>query len=299
MPNVDPLIADENTMMHRSKHRGYVLVVTLILLAIVSIAMVGASRAALLRATNAIEGQRELQHRWGTLSCQRVFLPMTENILHAQEMVQRKPTPVVCQSIMLGDQTFDLVFADEQAKVSVNAILNQSDRAGAESKLRRLLAGTGLATHVLLRPISSDASNSSPLIGSFGQIFDDPPPAAVLLKQPDGIAQRVTCWGDGKLNFHRASQESLRELCVPALDLTQIRQLITLQNDPHVPDVSALLDRLQLTAERRQQAEALLSSQSNCHSLWVLSHAVQRTYYHLGVEEVGEDGQSATRPWEF
>lgn len=290
-----------NFMLRKTlQQRGYVLLVTLILVAIAGIALVGTSRAALRQEAGAIEGERELQRRWGTLSCRRVLLPTIERILKSEENRQATPVIALRRSITLGDCRVDLILADEQAKVNVNTLLAMGDERDAETRLRSLLSGSGMTTHIRLRPQGGGADHlSSPSVGSFGQVFDLPPSSGKLMDGRDPVADTVTCWDDGRLNFRRATERALRQVCVPALDLGQIGQIIGLRTDSPKLPLAAVLDQLQLTRERRAAAEALLTDGSGSHSLWILAHDGGRVGYELSVQEQDTEGRNVVRTFGF
>src|SRR5947207_2859332 len=96
--------------------RGYVLVMALVLLALAATLMTGIARAAITHASEARQAQDELQRRWGSASCRNVALPYAEKILAGLEIRRRRPVPVHRTSIRLGNQIFDLILSDEQAK---------------------------------------------------------------------------------------------------------------------------------------------------------------------------------------
>src|SRR6476660_8633708 len=90
--------------------RGYVLLLTLMLLAVAAAALAGACRGALQKALLATRAQEDLQRRWGVLSCRAALLPKAERVLavsvdHASAETQFDVT--------LGGQAMTLVFGDE------------------------------------------------------------------------------------------------------------------------------------------------------------------------------------------
>ena len=133
----------------RTGSRGYVLILTLFLLVIAAVAMVGVVRASMGRALAAVDAQRDLQRRWGTVSCARTLLPRAESILNAAEQRTGRPAAAVDIALTLGGQPFALTVADEQAKLNVNALYESGKRPAVERAARD--AAPGLA--VRLRPM--------------------------------------------------------------------------------------------------------------------------------------------------
>ncbi|WP_428940619.1 hypothetical protein [Fontivita pretiosa] len=275
---------------------------TLVLLALATLALSGTVCQSLRRAAEARAAQRQLQRSWGTLSCQRTLLPLTEQILAAAESGARwtGQAPVsVRRSVQLGELRFELIFADEQAKANAGALVQRRGKDESQRLLHALLAGSPMAARLQLRPLQPlrDPAPSPllALIGSFGQVVDAADPALLLEDNPPtpSVADQLSCWGDGRLNWRRASPEVMRILLCPPLDLGQVQQLIRLRTTELDPDqaertrarvtlVSAL-DQLQLSQSQRAFAQAWLREGSGCHSLWIIARSPRRSWYRLAV----------------
>jgi hypothetical protein len=205
----------------RQHPRGYVLVLTLGLLVLAATLMVSIGRASLRHAASAREAAEDLQRRWGVTSCRLAVLPAAEAVLLEQERRVRRPVAVHRATVRLGEQTFELVLADEQAKANVNVLLDEADAARVEQRLRTALAGSGAGHLVRLRPVAAAVigarlpagATTSPatrpivpqLVTGYGQVYDDAWPAKLM--GPAG--ELVTFWGDGLLNLRRASPAAL------------------------------------------------------------------------------------------
>lgn len=296
--------------------RGYVLLVTLVLLALVSLSLVGITRLSLARAAEARRAGRELQQRWGTLSLRHAVLPRAEAVLALEGARQRRPVVTARRGVTLGGITFGLVLSDEQAKANAGALLaaqnGPSSEDGARRTLRELLVGSPLATRLRLRPVAlEDAGEGLGGIGSLSQIFENFDPSQFLPDGPEreGDLRRapcdlVTCWGDGRLNVWRVPEPTLRALAVPALSLTQVQKLIGLRDqtlraggrEPTVPPtLDSLLDRVDLTDEQRADADRLLRDGSACHGLWIVAESGPQIWYTLAVQEGVAEGAGRRR----
>ncbi len=169
-----PFIIQHSTLPGRHprpRRRGYVLVVTLALLILASTLLVAVGRAAIRHASAARSAEQDLQRRWGLASCRRAVLPYTEEILLANEPARRKNLARLDVSLRLGNQTFELIVSDEQAKANINAILDEAELTRTESRLRQSLAGSGLINNVRLRPTAGPVfilSNEQPTGASVG-----------------------------------------------------------------------------------------------------------------------------------
>ncbi len=206
-------------MSHRARQfrNGYTLVLTLLVLVLAAGAMTGVCRYGMRQTLAASRAEDELQRRWGELSCRNVILINAERILTQAEVARHQPVATLTRQFTLGGQRFTIVLADEQAKVSVNALYaarNKGDLGKTDTSIRTLLIASGTTARVALKP-SPVPSNTDPTLiaprafGSLGQIVQNASPAELL-----PVSANLTCWGDGKLNFHRASSsgacESLR-----------------------------------------------------------------------------------------
>src|SRR5437868_13748710 len=112
-------------MTHRlpQNRPAFVLVAVLGLLVLSATLLVAVSRAAPRSALAARSAEEALQRRWGAVTCRNAVLPYADQMLTALEQERRRPTAKFETSIRLGNMTFDLVVADEQAKANVNTML--------------------------------------------------------------------------------------------------------------------------------------------------------------------------------
>src|SRR5262245_6288427 len=208
---------------------------TLVLLAITVLALVGTVRLSLQRARAARLARQELQMRWGMLSLQTSLLPHAEAMLQAGQAAELRPIVHVRQRIQLGGMRFELVWCDEQAKANANTLLARHGKENAERLLRDVLVDSPLSARVRLRPVvPSPQRLQDPLqlVGSYAQIVqtDDLQDLIEPSLRGDGVVERLTCWGDGRMNYRRAQERALRAVAGPSLDLGQIQQLLSLRS---------------------------------------------------------------------
>jgi hypothetical protein len=271
------------------RRRGYILVMVLVVLAIAAAALAGICRLSLERAVQASRAEEDLQRRWAVMTFRSVLLPRAEAVL----VSAADPAPEVRRDIRLGGQPFTLVFGDEQAKANVNRLYRAGGLAEAERAARTLAAGTaGVAIELRPLPVpprskDDDADDPPPAFESFGQVFLHTPPSALIERSGTGLAPAAlfTCWGDGSINFRRASKEALREACARHANGAQVGRLLEIRS--RRPDISAgdALDQLTLTDRAREALDELLVDESGCHSLWIISRSDRRSWYDLAVED--------------
>jgi hypothetical protein len=264
---------------------GFVLLVTLVLLMIAALAMVAICRAAILRTQAADESEAQLQRHWGSLSCQTALLPKAEILLQRLEEQSRQSVSNLRQVIQLGNQRFDLILADESAKANVATIMNQQGKDQAELSIRQLcLSSPDLAGNVHLR-WEPDPKNP-PHPDSFGDVFENSNPASLCDdSQGAAAAQILTCWGDGRTNIRRASEDVLKQVCQGILNLSQIHEIVELRtSDPQIT-LAQCFKRMQLNDQTQSAAMAVLTDTPTCYSLWINCHSSRRSDWSLLVGE--------------
>jgi hypothetical protein len=139
-------------------------------------------------------------------------------------------------------------------------------------------------------PFRSDASSDSdsseaptvvPVIGSFGQLFPDA--SAAQLAE---VSLNVTCWGDGRINLHRAPAAVIAQAAGPVLLPQQLKQIIAARNAQiDVPLQNLLALAGPDAADRLAQK---FTDDSFCHSLWIITQVGQTPEYRLVVRDAND-----------
>jgi hypothetical protein len=239
---------------------------TLLLVMIAAVMTVSFSRISLGQASRAIDADRRLQQRWGTISLEQAILPRAEKVLGQAEQVSRRPLVSCSRHIALGDQQFELVIADEQAKANAGAMLSGFGKRDAEARLQQLLGDRVAAGRIRLCPLTTRNESLRP-IGSYAQVIEGVYPRELLVSiGSEHLADQLTCWGDGRVNVLRASERVLEAMLGRELGVGHIHYLVQLR-DSSKPNLSDLLNQLDLTDVQRSQIEAKLTAGSRCYSL--------------------------------
>jgi hypothetical protein len=273
-------------MTRRIRQNGFVLLMTLGLIGLAAIALAGFARHSLALAVEAQDAQAEAQRRWGEVSCRRMLLGRAEEIFQSQSSADLavKPSvtrpPLLSASFALGSQQFDIVLADENAKVNVNTLLREQPEK-TQTAIHQLMGDRWAGT--LQVHLSAQPSNAT--IESWGQVFDmvNLPSSA---STPDSLAAattELTCWGDGRLNVRRASDASLRTVGGLVLKGDELADLLKVRQDWPDASLDDLLRQSSLRAGKLAELRRLLSDQSDCHSLWVHVQRRQRRWSNLQV----------------
>jgi hypothetical protein len=239
----------------------------LVLLAVMAAALAGLCRQSLRNALAATSDAGDLQRRWGVLSCQAAILPHAELLLSQAETTRRQPVRALDLDFQLGGEEFSVRVADEQAKVNLNFLYDSRGRTNAETAARAAARQAGDRLSVSLRPL-----DIAPRLVSFGQIFTSPG-GAISAIDFRAASSDVTCWGDGKLNWRRASAAAISSQCQP-LGIGAANRLVALQSANPPPGIADLLNDPQIAqGQQTNLLIQLLAEQSTCHSIWIMSHA--------------------------
>jgi hypothetical protein len=259
------------------------------------------------------ERQRELQRRWGILSCQRTLLPAAPRLFAALQegnTARSNPAPSAwTASLRLGEYRFDLLLADESAKLNMNAVYHHRGRAGVERFVHR-------SVPALFRPpvrLAPEVTQGKPLeelmagddlpdaFHSWGQVFDfslATQSQAERWRMPQWTA-RMTLWGRGPLNVRRASDAAIIEACqLVASEGAARRFLNELRNKPkHQVDV--LVKQLDVDQEKQVLLQEMLTEYSSSFSLWTTACAKQVEAQRFSVLQVDEQGLTRTTDFVF
>ena len=308
----------------RSGRSGYVLVVTMGLLVLAASLMVSVSRGTMRHTIAARLAVDEMQHRWGVISCRLAVLPYAESILLAAEVERHATSPSYRTHVRLGDEVFELTIADEQAKANVNVLLDHTDRATAEERLRQGLSGTGLGINVRLRPSASPLNGPSPVpttspttksidapvglpvfIGGFGQIFEDASAEKLLAIQGSvRVTDLLTCWGGGRVNLRRVTPAGLQLAVGTKLSGVDQGRLLDMRNrvlqgtplplpkkGPVEKDPVLRMARAAGIDPKNFDGLISLTETSTCHSLWITANDRRRTWHFFSITDETEKNQ--------
>ena len=284
-------------MHERNRQPGMALLMVLVILAVAGTVLAMSARSSCERAILAATAQRNLQLKWGTLSCRAVYLPTAEQLLNKARQDDGPPPVTVRRSITLGGVSFRLLLADQQAKAGANLIAARRRDAGLAASLRVLLADQKRPLKIELRPSAPPAGLISSVprrYASFDQLFAAADPADLVdFQGPGGKAafDRVSPWGSGKVNVRRASRTVMREVLKGVLNEEELDKLCRLRQRRPRFSLEEFFLQLELTVEggkdgssqtneeseknkqklqrRLKVLRDALTTQSRCHSLWV------------------------------
>ena len=301
-----------------SSRSGFVLLMTLVLVILACTLLAGVARRSGEGAMESKWSAEDLQRRWAVASCQATILGRAEELLDEAELGEpdrrtpekpyaNKPATQRRVACRLAGRDYELVLTDEQAKLNANFLVQASSRGGAQSAVSQLIARAGLdASAVQLRTLVAGQNAPKDVrrllaVGGYGQVFPDAAPDRLIGSQErTGLADWVTCWGDGHVNIRRAPTAVVERACEKVLEPIAVRTLLAVRDrDPYQP-LSAMLDKLdRVDAKEKTKIGERFTDRSRCHGLWVIARGSQRSWYDLavGVGETQEPGARYRFAW--
>lgn len=276
--------------------RGYVLLMVLAVSVLVVTVLASLAKMSLRRGLQAADAERQLQQRWGAQSLQEAVLKQAPKIfaLRAERQAELKPDeplPTTIRTAMnLGGVTFDLMLADEDAKLNLNALYHHVGKMKTEQALAKSV-GPLFARAMALNPASApmqlerqssrlrqddddDEEEARPLIPdafrSWGEVFD-----VSYIERMEGeaalpnLTTGITCWGGGQLNFRRASDEAFLAIAGSVIQDGAAKRMLTRYRDNPLISGNVLLEAQVTNRSKRERLTRLLSEVSTNYSLWI------------------------------
>lgn len=287
-------------MTGRTAKRGFVLVMVLVVLAVAGSLLAAVAHRTTLRSAQAGEARSALQRKWAFRSLQAVCFARAEEMLK-EDTTDLAPPPVTARRrLSLGGTEFTVIVADEQAKANVNLVAARRDKDGLRACVSAL-SGGGWTLQVIPRPVEekSAAIRSVPMrYASLEQVFFGVKGPMDLLgaEMRGGPAEKLTAWGNGKVNFRRAEASVLREALEGVLDEYEVHHLVTLREAMPSAGLSDILKQLDLKKETLAEAEKSLVDASACHSVWIVAGGKTRQWHRLYVRQEG-DAENDAGSW--
>lgn len=320
----------------RTRRRsGYVLLAVLAVLVLMVTVLATLSKLSLRRALAAADAQVRLQQRLGADSIEAALLPAAVGVFAQLEEQSDKAwietetvVPVSRQirdAVTIGGVTFDVVIADEDAKLNLNQVYHMVGKQKTKSTLDdlvgptarraiRMLPATRPMTNELMESAStgetdddssvntsSDSSDEteSPLVEiprafrSWGEVFDLSILSSVFgtdTALPNATSE-ITCWGGGGLNIRRASDTSIQAAAACVLSDAGARRLVSRYRESPAMSLEILVQQEAKTETERLRLRRMLAETSTHFSLWIdASTTARRSTRTFSVMRKTEDG---------
>ena len=288
----------------RSQRDGYVLIITLVLITIAALSTAGVARRSLQLANEAMEAQSRLQRRWGATSCRRFFLENADEIflkLEKKHEEGERPWPAPHQfhvQMQVAGMNYRLWLSDEDAKLNLNRVTARLPKD--RRQLLYHLAGNKIPLQ--LHPdLSPAAKRKKRWFSSWGQVVNlnellSVGPIDPLLQ----MTSDITCWGSGKLNIRRTSDEVLLAVSSKAISQEVGQKLLDARKEATVPKLADLLKTLALRRKHEGALKSWFTDRSTCFALWLELDDGRRQWYHqwvIGDRTAAEQDPTISFTW--
>ena len=266
----------------RRSRKGYVLLLVLVTLILASSALSQMAGRSLRAQVESLDAAQALQAKWGRISCEQFVLPRAARVFEAfdrssgqaqadgnlRASAARTSLPddraSLSQSVALGGMRFELLLADESAKADLNRVLVAGQISAVEGVLQDLVP---VSAYRSVR-VSED---SNARLAGWGNVFDMT--RFYQLHEDDraliAATKRVTLWGNGKLNIHRASLEAISAICSLVVPAGRADRIIETIGESPVTEVAIVLERAVKNKQEKDRLLELLGDASSTFSLWI------------------------------
>ena len=302
----------------RCRRHGFVMLAVLVCLIVAGLALVTLAQRSMRLSALAIEKQRSLQHKWGVLSCQRTLLPRAAQhfklLGEEAEQARKRSSGLVlpaprsfAANFMLGGRRFELLLADENAKVNLNYSYHHLGRPGTERLVNRVLSGAlhppvRLYAHPPTKPVDvyetlMDDKVLPIVLGSWGQVFDlSRAVGPGAHRSLPNLTSRLTLWGRGELNVRRAVDATILDTCQLVVSEGPARQLQgeCRDKDKQKQQVDRLVEQLNVDEDEQFLLQEMLTEHSSCFSLWTTVSSMYVESQQLAILQVDEEGVMRT-----
>lgn len=276
----------KHTHRHHAHDDGFVLLMALLVVAVVTTLMAGAARQSTGRAMRAGAEAEKLQLRWGRISGEKAVLQLAPQLIEQAQRPGRAPQASATVKVTLGAMRFELLASDENAKVEINALY---DRLGKTRAVRALAGAIGDSdVTVQLDPYGPHRTKAQikqsamPLFGSLGEVVTGDVTAVMK------ASERITCWSNGRVNVRRAPAEVIRSACTGLLNAQAVQSIIVRRAEDANIELAAALHAALRDDREKSCVEQALTDRSDCYSVWTTVHSPRRTWHRLAVAQVSE-----------
>jgi len=304
----------------RRERSGVLLLVVVACILIAGLAMVGIARQSLRMATAAVNTESELQQRWGVISLQRTLLKGAPVIFKNSDKASliagsKGPFPSKVRSeVLLGGIKFNLLLADEEAKLNLNSAYHRRGKNTAQQLAERMKGVGALRVRLMPEVPSADnrqrndsgasdeesAESETSLPAAFrhwGQVFDL---ASISVAVPPGqmipnASSKLTCWGRGAVNITRAPDEIIEETCRTALGPGVARKLVSQYRENPTQNIRQIAVLLKVDEEDVNALRQLATTESATYSLWLESTSLNGTQRWFAVTSTRDEAITTER----
>jgi len=108
------------------------------------------------------------------------------------------------------------------------------------------------------------------------------------------LADRVTCWGEGRVNLRCAEPAVLRVAFAGVLTEGDVAKLVALRQERAESTMADLTKHLGLKGPQAAAFAQLAAESSVCYSLWTIAEGSTRLWHRFDVAEAGRASAEAS-----
>ena len=261
------------------RRRGFILVTTLFVLAIVGVLLTQLARYSVNEATESILVRRELERKWTMASCQRYVLGNASRFLRSES---EQPLANANSTLVLGEQQYDFFVADESAKLDLNFALGNT----TELRLQKVVKDfADVRSNVKLSPLAKEHQNiRNDAFESWGQVFkfsleEQEPSSKVFL-----ATQKLTCWSR-QLNIKSADPKVFEIALKFVVSAADARRILEDIQESGVSRLNAIVEKNVGDQQKKRTLLNYLKTNSISHSVWIRAKSPYDTKTTLTVRE--------------
>ena len=305
------------------RRQGIVLLMVLAAVVLAGVGLTMLARASVRRSLQARAAADRLQTRWGSQTASRVLLDSAAEVFVRLDEQRRLGAPVptgpIRAQFQLGTHTFDVVLADEDAKVNLNAVYHEG---GPDAVAQAVQALVGPLVQPLLsvdpqtesmarrraRTAGQESGGESD-DGDFDPVEDAIEPPAAFATWADVVdvdrlrlatgdarvlaelSSQLTLRGSGRLNARRATDEAIRTTLQTVLTDGLAGRVVDRIRESPTAQIELVLRLVVKDARDRRRLERLIGQQSGSYSVWVESSSPRGRSQSYAVRRLTADGE--------
>jgi len=265
------------------RRRGYVLLLTLLAIALSSLVLIGFAELSLNHAIESNMVQDDLQRKWGAVSIQRVGFDEARNILQPFDTETETTYPIANSftTIELGGKTFEALLADESSKADINLILDLRSEQETESIVEELSNNSRL--EVDIRPFENPRIAIEDDIECWAQVFRNRG-EPVTPVETMASTRFLTCWSP-RLNYQTAPDDVLLQVVSVVAGPAAGNQMVSQREKSPELSPEEAIEQINLGSDSKAKLRQLLVKNSHSQSLWIRCIDAKSETYWLGVSE--------------
>lgn len=280
---------------NRQKRGGYVLLIV-IAASVLVVSMLGTlAKQSMNRGLAAADAERSLQQRWGALTLERELMKVAPKVFEIQEEIAKEQSPptrppaTIRAALTLKGVTFDLLLGDEDAKLNLNSMFHHTGLQKTEQAVTEMVGPGGMRSIRLLpvtKPMLISRENSRlgqqaedgdedtvipDAFRSWSEVFDlvSLPAQAGSDAALPNLTTGMTCWGNGQLNFQRASPQAILAVAGSIIQDGGSQRLLSRHQSNPTLSLEVLLQSEVSNRRQRDKLNELMSETSTNFSLWI------------------------------